>query len=159
MIYSVDGLDRVRPINELPPIDAGAPLPLVISDEQRLLLAYRVADSRVAPADVPSIKSPDTQASLVLIEFYLSRAHFWGPPNDETLITHPLATRGLLPYAAFEVENSSWIRQCGLQSSAAHHYVFTFHDATFECIAKSFTVVFREGSSRDVLFEVLNRLS
>ena len=38
-------------------------------------------------------------------------AHMFGPPNDEALRGHPLAGRGLRPYAAFEIRQSSWLRR------------------------------------------------
>src|SRR5262245_63708733 len=67
-------------------------------------------------------------------------------PNDEAFAGHPLANRGLMPYGAFVIESSSWIRRLE-QMNSAHpchkperfwarkHYVLTFHDSTFECVA------------------------
>jgi len=73
----------------------------------------------------------------------------FGPPNDEGLHGHPLAERGLEPYGVFVVSPSSWLRAL-VRMNAVHprhrdehfdglcHFVFTFHDSTFECIARGF---------------------
>jgi hypothetical protein len=75
-----------------------------------------------------------------------------GPPNDEALLGHPLAARGLSHYGAYEVIDSSWIRKLERMNSVhdrhdssrffkdKRHFVFTFHDSTFECIARGFEV-------------------
>ena len=84
----------------------------------------------------------------------------FGPPNDETFSGHPLADRGLHPYAVFEVRDSSWIRKLERMNSVHHrhnrerfleglrHFVFAFHDSTFECVAHGFEVEVFRGSSR-----------
>ena len=47
----------------------------------------------------------------------------FGPPNDEAFSGHPLASRGLHPYGAFKIENSSWIRHLEKMNSVHpnHH--------------------------------------
>lgn len=74
--------------------------------------------------------------------------HLFGPPNDEAIAGHPLSARGLYPYGVFQIGQSSLVR--GLERrNAVHehhkpeafaaltHYIFTFHDSTFECVAES----------------------
>ncbi len=74
----------------------------------------------------------------------------FGPPNDEAFAGHPLASRGLQPYGAFEVLASSWIRQLERMNAVHRHHdpedfavyrhiVLAFHDSTFECIAEGYT--------------------
>jgi hypothetical protein len=69
----------------------------------------------------------------------------FGYPNDEALAGHPLYDRGLRAYGVFEVHNSSWIKMKTQQNRVAfpntpestqRHFVFAFHDNTFECIAR-----------------------
>ncbi len=57
---------------------------------------------------------------IAIVKFLFYRSYMFGPPNDEVFTGHPLASRGLEPYAVFEVEQSSWIRQ---QSSTKRHTV------------------------------------
>jgi hypothetical protein len=74
--------------------------------------------------------------------------HYFGPPSDETFGSHPLAARGLHSFGVFEVLNSSWVRALERVNSIhprhervrhrynlMKHFVFAFHDSTFECVA------------------------
>ena len=90
-----------------------------------------------------------------------------GPPNDQALSGHPLTERGLHPYAVFEVEQSSWLRGLERMNSvhpyhpAEHfakyeHYIFAFHDTTFECIAESFSISVHRGSVWSVILHAQN---
>ena len=84
-------------------------------------------------------------AGTGIIELIKCHATKFGYPNDEALPGHPLYLQGLTCYGVFEVLGSSWIRQQTEQNrvsfpntpddSASRHFVFTFHDSTFECIA------------------------
>jgi len=85
----------------------------------------------------------------VLIRFAGALAWFHGPPNDEAFAGHPLASRGLGRYGAYRVDQSSWLRRLERMNSVHpqhrpesyvgfNHYVFTFHDSTFECVARRF---------------------
>jgi hypothetical protein len=76
----------------------GAPLPVVLADEGRLLLGYLL--------DVPTpgwdgtwtrVVDFDTADPVVLVRFRGVAAWQWGPPNDEAFQGHPLADRGLRP--------------------------------------------------------------
>lgn len=69
----------------------------------------------------------------------------FGYPNDEALPGHPLYAKGLGPYGVFEVINSSWVKRLTEQNRVAfpntpdstrRHFIITFHDSTFECIAR-----------------------
>ena len=113
------------------------------------------------------LMTADSPGYVALVEFTRRIAHMFGPPNDETFSSHPLASRGLRPYGVFEVIDSSWIRQLAGMNRARQrwspydgmrHFIFSFHDSTFECIAKSLAVNLREGSVRDVMFEMMQKL-
>lgn len=87
----------------------------------------------------------------------------FGGPNDEAFDGHPLAARGLTPYGVFEVKDSSWIRKLERMNSVhpmhnrelflkrLRHFIFAFHDSTFECVAERFEFDLIEGSMMDVL--------
>jgi hypothetical protein len=53
--------------------------------------------------------TPDSDQPWAIVTFD-SYAHMFGPPNDEAFPGHPLAERGLTPYAFFVIQNSSWLR-------------------------------------------------
>jgi hypothetical protein len=156
-MYEVDARDRVVELDDVPQSSVGAPLPVVVADERTLQLAYYLA---VPDADWDGsyvrVVDAATEAPVILVRFESAYAWFRGPPNDEAFEGHPLASRGLRPYAAFRVDDSSWIRRLERMNSVheqhaperfsrLRHYVFAFHDSTFECVARSFTAVLLEG--------------
>ena len=158
-MYEIDDEDRVTILAGVPQSSVGAPNPLVMSDGLNVVLAYYLQD---APADWDGtwarVVGPTTEGEpAALVRFDLCIAHQFGPPNDEAFAGHPLASRGLEPYGAFEIVASSWIRRLERMNrvhpahrpesfAAFRHLVFTFHDDTFECVCKSFSVTVTEGS-------------
>jgi hypothetical protein len=139
-VYTVDELDIVVPLSDPPKSDPGAPRPIVFADEGRLVLSYWEIDE---PPYHPS------KAPLAVIRFTHPYMHVFGPPNEEAISGHPLSRRGLYPGGAFRVDHSSLVRRLERMNSvhrnhdprvfdALSHYVFTFHDSTFECVADSF---------------------
>jgi hypothetical protein len=102
----------------------------------------------------------ESDEPIALIRFDC-RAHMFGPPNVEAFHGHPLANRGLQPYRAFRIENSSWIRKLERMNGGheqhkserfneLQHLIFAFHDSTFECICQEFDVRTEHGSILDV---------
>ena len=169
-MYSVDERDKVVELAGVPQSSVGAPLPLVLSDEHRVLLAYLLEEFQ-PDRDGTSVRvvDPASNESIALVEFTLYSTYMFGAPNDEAFHGHPLAARGLTPYGAFQIENSSWIRQLERMNSVhpshrperferLRHYVFSFHDSTFECVAQSFTLTTHEGSLETVLPIMRDRL-
>jgi hypothetical protein len=170
-MYSVNERDTVIELEDVPQSSVGAPLPVVLSDEFKILLAYIVQD---APSDwdgsyVRVIDSSTPGEPLALVEFTSYWSFMFGAPNDEAFRGHPLAGRGLHPYGAFQVENSSWIRQLEMMNAVhpyhkaerferLRHYIFAFHDSTFECVANGFTVSEHEGSMESILPIMQSRL-
>jgi hypothetical protein len=106
---------------------------------------------------------------VAIIDFKLHLAHSMGSPNDETLHGQPLAKIGLTSYAVFEVSNSPWIEDLrGIGSvhrlynpkrfASLKHYIFTFHDCTFECIAEDMTFRVVESEGRASRLAVMTNL-
>src|SRR5215469_2094854 len=151
-MYEVDQKDQVVTLEGIPQSSVGAPLPLIVANEGRIVLAYYM-DSTDPSWDGEIVCIVDQERSnepiaLVRLECF---AHMFGPPNDEAFSGHPLASRGLHPYGAFRIEGSSWIR--GLEKMnrvhrshkperfhTLQHLVFAFHDSTFECVCRKFDV-------------------
>jgi hypothetical protein len=159
-MYEVDELDRVVAVRGLPQSETGAPLPIVVSDEHSLLISYLTSmpDPNWDGSYVESISPRTNQVPVVIVRFKLPYAHIFGPPNDEAFSGHPLAIRGLTPYGFFEVIDSSWIRVLERRNSVhprherkwflsrKRHFVFTFHDSVFECVAEDFSAERMTGS-------------
>lgn len=154
-MYEVDENDRVVALEGIPPSSAGAPEPVIIADERRVILAYRVQSAEIWDRKTVRIEDPEGKEPIALIRLE-SRAHMFGPPNEEAFSGHPLASRGLRPYGAFRIEGSSWIRKLERMNRVhrAHeparfhtlqHLVFAFHDSTFECVCRQFDVRTERG--------------
>lgn len=159
----MDGEDKLAPLEGVPQCAPGAPLPHVLAAEGRLDLLYLI-ENTPTDWDATTIRVVDDESvePVALVAFEKPEAAFLGPPNDEALAGHPLAGRGLVPYSAFAVEPSSWIRELARRNSyhpehdpsyfeQLRHFIFTFHDSTFECVASDFTASIREGSVRSIL--------
>jgi hypothetical protein len=170
-MYQVDHRDRVVALPDLPQSSIGAPIPLVLANELRVVIAYYLQETPEqwdgATARVVDPARADEPIGIVC--FNLCTAHMLGPPNDEAFDGHPLASRGLEPYSAFEIKDSSWIRRLERMNSvhpshsperfwAKRHLVFTFHDSTFECVCTDFRFQFARGSVHSVVPEMVKLL-
>ena len=161
-MYEVDEKDRVVTLEGVPQSSVGAPMPLIIANEQRVVLAYYV-NSTHPSWDGETVRIVDQERSdepiaIVRLDCF---AHTLGPPSDEAFSGHPLASRGLHPYGAFRIEGSSWIRGLERMNRVHEHHrperfqqfqhlVFAFHDSTFECVCRDFDVRTEQGSMVDV---------
>ena len=163
-MYSVDHRDRVVAVSELPKPDVGAPCPVVVADESTLVLAYYVSSPLPPDWDgIPREVTIDSSVeSAALVTFSGCRVHVQTEISDATIDGHPLYDRGLQSYNAFEVRQSSWIRQLeqfqAVQASPQpqwysrlRHFIFAFHDSLFECVAEGFTVEIHGASIRSLL--------
>lgn len=123
-------------IPDFPQMDTGAPCPLVLADEHRVVLSYLLPGS------------PEGSLSAIVC-FKDAATHSLGDPNEDTLHGHTLWKSGLRHYGAFNVEHSPVIKELERMNSVARfysaerfrklrHFVITMHDSTFECVAQSF---------------------
>lgn len=151
-VYSVDDLDRVVEVEGIPFPEFGVPLPNIFCQEGHLELAYFVSwgGTVYEPGEWP-----DSNRKVAVVHFP-SHVHIFGDPNDEVLNGHPLYERGLSFSRVYEVIHSSWIRQLEKINSVhpnyvpnvnskLRHFIFTFKESTFECLAREFTVRILEG--------------
>lgn len=113
--------DRVVPI-PVPDPDVVQPLPIILAKDGALVLSYMAFVGR--------------KDQHIVVTFHVAYAHRFTPIDKKGLAAHPLAARGLKADGAFEVKGSSWAPGgCGPH---AKHYVFSFKDALFECLADGF---------------------
>ena len=93
----------------------------------------------------------------------------FGTPNDEVIHGHPYYQLGLRSYSFFEICNSDWIAQI-IEINSVHprhseelftsyrHFVLTFHDSMFECIASDYQVSFSTRSMGEIISENIESL-
>jgi len=141
-VYLVDENDQVEVLQSIPQSSIGAPIPIILADEHLTIVAYYTQEDN--NLDINEMDEP-----VAIVSFKRCYAHMFGPPNDEAFHGHPLASRGLRPYSFFLIKNSSWLRKLE-QMNSVHpyhssklfedysHFVLSFHDSTFECIASSY---------------------
>lgn len=163
-MYVVDGKDEVVEIDNLPQSSVGAPIPTVVASESSVLLIYYLQETP-DDWDGQTVKmiSSDSFEPLIIIKFKRCTVHMFGPPNDESFSGHPLASRGLGSYSVYEVVNSSWIRTLEKMNSVhsnhnkarymegKKHFIFSFHDSTFECIAREFEIEVTVGTIKNMI--------
>jgi hypothetical protein len=140
----------------------GAPLPHLLCSDTRTFLTFYIAE--VDPewdGTYVTVRNPaDVDAELLaLVEFHHCLSAKLGSPNDEVFHGHPLWGKGLQPYSAQWVEHSPWLAEVQKINQVHRqyapdtwrrlkHYIFWFHDTTFECLAASYHVeVFHESMS------------
>jgi hypothetical protein len=142
-----------------------------MADEHHLYVAYIVEeiDSGWDGNSVRVVSTKSDGEAIALVTFSRPSAHFFGPPNDEAFAGHPLASRGLHPYGAFKVESSSWLRTMERRNRVhphhspstyrdRKHFVLTFHDSTFECVAHAYEIQLYRGSVSGVLGMALSMM-
>ena len=160
-MYPIDERDQATELRELPPPVVGAPLPVIVSTEMTVGLAYRVEHR-------PTAANSGLRGIVALVTFFEPCAYLFGAPNQDGLAAHPLAARGLRAHGAFSVTNSSWVRALERLNSVSdrrperlqmlRHFVLTFQDSTFECAAAAFEFDLAEGTLSSVMPELLHRV-
>jgi hypothetical protein len=168
-MYESDELDQVVKLKDVPQSSVGAPIPIVLAGEHDVMLAYyleNVPDGWDGTT-IRIVSSGTEDEPVAIVRFKRCLVHMFGPPNDESFSGHPLSSRGLGPYGAFEIVDSSWLRILERMNSVHEHhdkkrflenrkhFIFSFHDSTFECIAEDFTVEIAKGSVKGMVAHML----
>ena len=164
-MLSFGSSEKVVSLEDFPQSSVGAPCPAVIATEHSLILFFLVEEQDPdwdgTTVRVVDIDSPEEHCAV--IHFERPSTHSLGPPNDEAFGGHRLARKGLQPYGAFEVINSEWIQLLEKINSVHHrhdrerflegkrHFIITFHDSVFECVARGYKFSLMPGSIKDLL--------
>ncbi|CAH2777821.1 MAG: FIG00460443: hypothetical protein [uncultured Paraburkholderia sp.] len=149
--------------DDVPQPAADAAEPFIVASDRRVILAYPIAESdfeRYGPFD------PDDDPFCAVL-FPDTVFHRLGPPGDSALDIHPLAAEGLRGYSVHEVTNSSLAAEIAAVSAASdvesnaadiaqRHFVITFDESTFECVASDYTVVGVYGAAEIVSREAFS---
>ncbi|GAB2673307.1 hypothetical protein [Kribbella swartbergensis] len=153
--------------------DIGAPMPFVMSNGPTAVALFyeRIEDPNWDGTSVTVVDPGSAQIEqLGIIEFDGLQEMRFGGLNDEAVEGHPLWGRGLEPYAAHQVINSSWIAEAERRNSVhpghrggwhewLKHYVLLFHDETLECLAEGFRITRASSAYSDAVVATAARLS
>ncbi len=129
-------------------MDKGAPSPTIISNDTELFIVfYMDIDDMLALHQRNIIYD----SGVVVFKFDKYIKYTFGMPGNETIQGHPYSKLGIKSYSFYELKNSDFIKE--LQNiDKIHpyynqekwykykHYILTFHDNMFECIAQGFTI-------------------
>lgn len=152
---------------------SGAPLPhLLVNDHKAFLIFLVDQPDPQWDGTYVTIKNPADGAAepLALVEFTGCVSAKLGAPNDEVFSGHSLSGKGLDPCTAQIVRNSRWLAELERINSVhsqykperwrdRKHFVFWFHDTTFECVAGGFKVERFNESFADLLTRDCDRLT
>lgn len=136
---------NVNELKGLVNMEPGAPCPVIIADDINTIALF------YAKSTWSEEQREELLDSSYAIKFHHCIYHTFGTPNDEVLSGHPYFQYGLGYYGFYEVENSDLIGRLKKINSIHpfynaksweefRHFILTFHDNTFECVAKSFEI-------------------
>lgn len=132
--------------------DIGTPVPHLIKTDSQTFLLFLLHDTELQRYDFyADVANAQGEEHFATVEFKGCVSAKMGVPNDEVFHGHPLHGKGLVAYSPLRVLNSTWIKELEainsvhMQFSAdfwntLSHYIFGFHECTFECVAQSFVV-------------------
>lgn len=128
-------------------MDYGAPQPIVISSENDLIVAFYL-DSGSIPDELIE-RNTILDSKIVIIKFNSFIKYTFGIPGNESIYHHPYSKLGLSSCGFYELTGSDLIEELeDIEKNHPYfnpdnwkmynHYILTFHDTMFECVAKSF---------------------
>ena len=130
-------------------MDCGSPSPMVISNDNELFVAFYA--NRQTDTVEPHERNMVYDTGIFALKFRLYLKYTFGLPSNETIEGHPYYKLGMKSFAFYELKDSDLIKQ--LESiEKVHpyytpskwidykHYILTFHDNMFECVAKGFEI-------------------
>ena len=151
------------------PIDIGAPTPKVLASEAFLMLFYFADQQSDEKNKILIERDVISDRGVAFIEFESYLNFKFGSPNDEVLYGHPYFNLGLRSYSFFEIQDSDWIAEV-IKINSVHprhsqdlfkdykHFILTFHDSMFECIAKNYKLSFSNKSMGELISKQVESL-
>ena len=110
-----------------------------------------------------AVDSDFRDIGIAVVEFASCLITKFGYPNEEAIHGHPLYSQGLEQCSFYEVLNPTWLAEINDQNRvsfqkwegySARHFIVTFHDSTFECLARCMEIAVVNRPMDDVVPEV-----
>ncbi len=159
---------KLTEIKGLFEIDYGSPSPTIISNDNELFIAFYADKERTSSGPQERNTIYDTGIFALKFKDYLK--YTFGLPGNETIQGHPYSKLGMKSFSFYELNNSDLIK--ALQEiekvhpyynpekwKTYKHYILTFHDNMFECIAQDFEIREENTSLYNQATIMLNELS
>lgn len=149
-------------------MDFGAPSPTILSNDNELFIIFYADKESESP--IPQERNIVYDSGIIILKFKGSLKYTFGLPGDETIHGHPYSKLGMKSYSFYELRNSDLIKSLQ-EIEKVHpyynpdkwkiykHYILTFHDNMFECIARDFEIREDNKSLYNQAKVILNELS
>ena len=149
-------------------MDSGAPSPMIISNDNELFLSFYANKEPIST--VPRQRNIRYDVGICVMKFKKYVKFTFGFPGDETIRGHPYRKLGMKSYSFYELKKSDLIKSLQ-EIDKVHprhnrekwkmykHYILTFHDNMFECIAQDFEIREEKVSLYNQAAVLLNELS
>jgi len=159
---------ELKEIKGLFEMDAGAPSPLIISNDSELYVIFY--SDEVEWSGELHERNDIYDKGIVLMKFIGCLKYIFGKPSNETIQGHPYYQLGLRSFGFFEVRNSPLIKELqGIQKvhpnydpskwNLYKHFIISFHDNMFECVAREFEIREEKVSQYNQAISLLNEMS
>jgi len=144
-------------------IDYGAPSPVLINDGANLQIIFYSDES----FENGTFDFADQR--VITLKFDRVSYHSMGPPNDEALNGHPYYELGLQSAGFYKLLNSELIERLNLMNrfhpyyqpnaiDNSQHYIITFKEKVFECVARGFEFNIQQTPLNEVAGAALKQL-
>ena len=135
-MYRVTEKEIIEEDRRFPCPCSGSTDPIVLQDELKLVLAYRVAeqDWKTEFNSAEKIVADENGELWAIIIFKNVSMSLWSSINDEGISNHPLYRSGLKLYSVNNIKKSYLKEFFERDDFVTQHIIFTFHDSTFECV-------------------------
>lgn len=148
-------------------INPGAPLLKIYSSDNRLYLVF-YSDFNSIDEKTKMI-TPIITSKIAIIRFNRVLEYKYGLPNDELIFCHQLYKYGLESYSGFCLKDSPWIASTkellsnhpyfSLSSiKDSKHFILSFKEGVFECIANRYDVKYVNGDMFDVSIKLIQNI-
>lgn len=148
-------------------MDFGSPSPMIISNDTELYITF-YADKYENETE-PQERNDIYDKGIFTLKFKSYLKYTFGMPGDETIFGHPYYKLGMQSFAFYELKNSDFIKQLeDIDKNHSYynsekwehykHYILTFHDNMFECVAKDFEIQEENKSIYQQASTILNEL-
>lgn len=150
-------------------MDSGTPSPTILSNDNELFITFYSDDVKSLSFE-PQERNTVYDSGIIVLKFKMYLHYNFGIPGDETIHKHPYSKLGMRSYSFYELKNSNLIKELQeIQKGHVYydadkwktykHYVLTFHDNMFECIAEGFEIREETASLHNKVSVLLNELS
>lgn len=151
-------------------MDCGSPSPIIISNDNELIIAFYADKESSLSLSIPTERNMVHDTGIFALKFKRYLKYKFGLPGNETIQWHPYTKLGMKSFSFYELKDSNFIRELediekkhpyynSQKWNLYKHYILTFHDNMFECIAQDFEIRQENISLHNKIALILNELS